>query len=385
MFRAISVTRRGEHGPPSLHSDGFLFPFDRRVEQPDDMRSGYLICSAIMRAALIAGICCVVFGISTHTVNGRDRGRGMFDQSPGVPVDQPVEPPEAALRGIPALFPELGAPRVTRDERAVTAYYNPAGGGQVRLRIIVESFDTEVEAEAGRTRSETTTPAYRTRQEIVGGILCSVWDSGRLLGRIGRHIADVTGRFMPEGDPLVRRVFESLVATLAVPPRVREREPQPLVPIVGDPGRRREARATPRRMRDFSVPPRRAPYPAGRVDGTAPLETKCAGPNPPRTLGEIVGADARRIVVREYDADWIDLPTVADYIRRLWSAETSGWWPFQLFSERAPSEIDASIESADGRLRPLELGNGYAHAMDAARCEWWMSFIGPDPSRSLVR
>ena len=329
-------------------------------------------------------MCCVVFGISTQTVNSRDLGRGVLDQLPGVAVEQPVEPLEAALRGIPALFPELRAPEVIRRERGVAAFYYPLAGGSVpRLSISVESFDTEVEAEAGRTFSETTTPASRTRQEIVGGILCSVWDSGRLLGRIGRYVVNVSGRFMPGGDPLVRRLFERLVPTLAESagrPRA-----QLLVPIVGDPGRPREPGAPRRRMKDFFDPPRRAPYPAVRVDGTAPLETKCAGPNPPRTLGEIVGADARRIIVREYDADWIDLPTVADYIRRLWSAETGGWWPFQLFSERAPSEIDASIESADGRLRPLELGNGYAHAMDAAGCEWWMKFIGPDRSRSVVR
>ena len=330
-----------------------------------------------MRAALIAGICCVVLGISTQTANGRDMGRGVFDQSPGVAVDQPVEPPEAALRGIPALFPELGAPRVTRRERGVSAYYNPVGGGQVRLWIDVESFDTEVEAEAGRKHSETTTPAYRTRQEIVGGILCSVWDSGRLLGRIGQHVVNVTGRFMPEGDPLVRRVFESLVATLAAPPRVREREPQPPVAIVGDPGGRREAGARPRRMRDFSVPPRTA-----RNRGTA-----CAGPGPPQALGEVVGSDVRRIVVHQYDAAWTDLSLVADYIRRLWAAAPEGgaWLSFQEFSEAVSSEIDASIESADGRRRPLEFANGYAHAMDAAGCEWWARFLGPDRGRWVVR
>lgn len=129
-------------------------------------------------------------------------------------------------------------------------------------------------------------------------------------------------------------------------------------------------------MKAFSVPPQTA-----RDRGT-----KCSGPTPPRTLGAIVGSNKGRIVVHDYTAAWIDLSTVAAYIRRLWAVAPEGgeWWSFQAFSEPALNEIDLSIESADGRRRPLELGNGYAHAMDAG-CEWWARFLGPDRSRWIVR
>jgi hypothetical protein len=202
----------------------------------------------------------------------------------------------------------------------------------------------------------------------------SVWDSGRLLGRIGRHVVNVNGRFMPEGDPLVRRVFERLVPTVAESagrPRAQLR-----VPIVGDPGRPRAPGAW-RVMRPFTVPPRAA----------INRGTTCAGTGPPRTLEEIVGSDVERILVHEYDAAWSDLPTVAGYIRSLWAAAPEGdsWWSFQMFSEPAPSEIAASVESAGGRRRPLELGNGYAHAVDAAGCEWWTRFPRLDRGERVAR
>jgi hypothetical protein len=123
----------------------------------------------------------------------------------------------AVFRAIPARFPALalGAPEIRRDENKVTASYYPAAGGLApRLTLTIESFDTAEAAEAGRKLSEDTTPAGRTRQEVVGGILCSVWESRRLLGRIGLHVVNVSAPWQEPGDPLIRSVFESLVAAL---------------------------------------------------------------------------------------------------------------------------------------------------------------------------
>ena len=50
-----------------------------------------------------------------------------------------------------------------------------------------------------------------------------------------------------------------------------------------------------------------------------------------------------------------------------------------------PAEIFASVEFANGRRRPLQLANGYAHAQDASGCEWWGRYLGPDRSKWVVR
>ena len=173
----------------------------------------------MMRAVLIVGGWCVGLGVSTTTVTSRDLGRRLFDQSPGVVAERPVETPEAALRGIATLFPQFGLPDIRRHEREVVAFYNPVGGGRVVLTIRVESFDSDKEAEAGRKRSEDSTPGYRTRQEVVGGILCSVWENRRLLGRVSRHVVDVTAAYTPAGGPLIGKVFESLVEPLTIKTR----------------------------------------------------------------------------------------------------------------------------------------------------------------------
>ncbi len=111
--------------------------------------------------------------------------------------------------------------------------------------------------------------------------------------------------------------------------------------------------------------------------GPAPLSVdlslrRCVRGAPPRTLGDVLGPETRRIVVRQHTSAWRNLSAVSEYIRRLLPALPEGgqWSPFQVWSEGISVEIDGWIES-DGPRRPFELGNGYAHAMDAAGCQWW--------------
>jgi hypothetical protein len=130
--------------------------------------------------------------------------------------------------------------------------------------------------------------------------------------------------------------------------------------------------ARPRPMMDFFDSRRPAPL---SVDLSL---RRCVRAAPPRTLAEVLGPGARRIVVRQHTRSWRNLAAVSDYIRRVLPAAPEGgqWSPFQVWSEGNSVEIEGWIESSDGPRRPFELSNGYAHAMDASGCQWWARVVG---------
>ena len=141
------------------------------------------------------------------------------------------------------------------------------------------------------------------------------------------------------------------------------------------------ASARPRQMMDFFDNRRPSPL-------TVDLSLRrCTRGAPPRTLAEVLGPGARRIVVQQHTSDWKNLATVSDYIRRMLTAlpENRQWSTFHVWSEGNSVEIEGWIESSDGPRRPFELGNGYAHVMDAAGCQWWARYLGPDRTKWVVR
>ena len=121
----------------------------------------------------------------------------------------------------------------------------------------------------------------------------------------------------------------------------------------------------------------------GRQFGTPPCVSRKSG----RTMIDVVRPDARRILVHRFDGDWRELDAVVRYLRRLLIAVPEGGKlsPSANWAEVRPVEILASIEFADGQRRPLHLANGYAHFQDAAGCEWWARYLGPDKRRWVIR
>ena len=78
---------------------------------------------------------------------------------------------------------------------------------------------------------------------------------------------------------------------------------------------------------------------------------------------------------------------VKAYIGRLLSAVPEGGTlvPTVYWAEGRSAEIFGSIEFPQGQRRPLRAANGYAHLKDAAGCEWWGRYLGPDRSNWVVR
>lgn len=121
----------------------------------------------------------------------------------------------------------------------------------------------------------------------------------------------------------------------------------------------------------------------GRRFGTTACPTKPAG----KTVLEALGS-ARKILIHQFDArEWPSFESVRDYFVRLLSAVPEGdqLAPTVYWAESRLTEVFASVEFGRGQPRPLRVANGYAHVQDAAGCEWWARYLGPDQSKWIVR
>jgi hypothetical protein len=121
----------------------------------------------------------------------------------------------------------------------------------------------------------------------------------------------------------------------------------------------------------------------GRRFGTTACPTKPAG----KTVLEALGS-APKILIHQFDArEWPSFETVRDYLQRLLSAVPEGdqLAPTVYWAESRLTEVFASVEFPRGQPRPLRVANGYAHVQDAAGCEWWARYLGPDQSKWIVR
>jgi hypothetical protein len=115
--------------------------------------------------------------------------------------------------------------------------------------------------------------------------------------------------------------------------------------------------------------------------------TGCPTRPPGKTVLEALG-DARKILIHQFDAhEWSSFETVRDYVLRLLSAAPEGdrLAPTVYWAESRLTEVFASVEFPRGQPRPLRVANGYVHVQDAAGCEWWARYLGPDPSKWIVR
>ena len=114
----------------------------------------------------------------------------------------------------------------------------------------------------------------------------------------------------------------------------------------------------------------------------------CSPGQPARTILEVIGHDAKKVLVHHYEsAAWRDIGVVRDYIRRVFSAvpETGILMRSAVWSEMVRAEIISSIEFTNGQWRRLELANGYAHFEDFSGCEWWARYLGGDRTKWVVR
>ena len=143
-------------------------------------------------------------------------------------------------------------------------------------------------------------------------------------------------------------------------------ERQPIIEIVNDPQ---------------PFPSKESPRDLGR-----PFNS-CSSAQPGRTILEVIGHDAKKILVHHYEsAAWRDIGVVRDYIRRVFSAvpETGALMRSAVWSEMVRAEIISSIEFTNGQRRRLELANGYAHFEDFSGCEWWARYLGGDRTKWVV-
>jgi hypothetical protein len=112
----------------------------------------------------------------------------------------------------------------------------------------------------------------------------------------------------------------------------------------------------------------------------------CETTRPGRTILEAI-PDAEKILVHQFDGEWPSFEVVKAYIRRRLSAVPEGGKlvPTVYWAEMRSAEIFGAIEFPQGKRRSFRAANGYAHLQDAAGCEWWGRYLGPDRSTWIVR
>jgi hypothetical protein len=114
----------------------------------------------------------------------------------------------------------------------------------------------------------------------------------------------------------------------------------------------------------------------------------CSERRPARTIREILGADAKAILVHRYDKPaWASMTVVTEYIYRMLVGRPEGgelqagvYW-----AEGRAVEIVGSVEFRSGQKSRIEFANGYAHVQDDSGCEWWGRYLGGDRSHWIVR
>jgi hypothetical protein len=129
---------------------------------------------------------------------------------------------------------------------------------------------------------------------------------------------------------------------------------------------------------------------SGRRDLGQPFDRSrpCPERRPARTIREILGADAKAILVHRYDKPaWPSMTVVTDYINRVLAGRPEGgelqagvYW-----AEGRAVEIMGSVEFRSGQKSRIEFANGYAHVEDDSGCEWWGRYLGGDRSQWIVR
>jgi hypothetical protein len=115
--------------------------------------------------------------------------------------------------------------------------------------------------------------------------------------------------------------------------------------------------------------------------------TACPARPAAKTMLEALGG-ARKILIHQFQArEWPRFETVRDYLERLLSAVPEGdhLAPTVYWAESRLTEVFASVDFGRGQPRPLRIANGYVHLQDAAGCEWWGRYLGPDQSKWIVR
>lgn len=115
--------------------------------------------------------------------------------------------------------------------------------------------------------------------------------------------------------------------------------------------------------------------------------TSCVVTRPGATIHEILGPNARAILVHHYKKPaWPDMAVVTEYLHRILAGlpEGGGLSNHVHWAELKLVEISGSIEFRDGRRSRIEFANGYAHVEDESGCQWWGRYLGEDRSRWIV-
>ena len=124
-----------------------------------------------------------------------------------------------------------------------------------------------------------------------------------------------------------------------------------------------------------------------RIDVGRRFESaSCETTRPGRTILEAI-PDARKILVHQFDGEWPTFEVVKAYIQRLLGAVPEGGKlvPTVYWAEMRSAEIFGAIEFPQGQRRPFRAANGYAQLQDAAGCERWERYLGPDQNNWVVR
>jgi len=157
----------------------------------------------------------------------------------------------------------------------------------------------------------------------------------------------------------MRTVVLILAAALQLPPSS--------VPIV-DRSRQIDATEIGSLNRWFSEPPR-------------PCRAAARG----GTLSARLGPNLTGVIVGQFTKQWSSMAVVRDYLVRILVATPEDVAPIPPWSNPVSTEIIASATFRTGPPTPLQFGNGYVHFEDQAGCEWFARYLGPDPSKWVVR
>jgi hypothetical protein len=116
--------------------------------------------------------------------------------------------------------------------------------------------------------------------------------------------------------------------------------------------------------------------------------THCSATRSATTIRQLLGADAKAILVHRYDKKaWLSVAVVSEYIDRISAGQPEGGELLRNrnWAEMRLVEIEGAVEFTSGRKSRIEFANGYAHVEDDSGCEWWGRYLGADRGRWIVR